>query len=90
MTVGTPFHRLRISATVVLLPLVAPIAAQAQATREELVNAGIEAYLNLEEAQARDYFVHALRPLQPPDSIWGVGVQYLTQMHLEAGNAVLA
>jgi len=66
-------------------------AASAQVTRAELIATGEDAFFNLEIDRAREFFVAAVNPVvQPPDSIWAIGVQYLTQMHLEAGNPDLA
>ncbi|UCG85608.1 MAG: hypothetical protein JSW71_17005, partial [Gemmatimonadota bacterium] len=78
-------------ATMASLALGLPATSEGQVSRVELVESGIAAYFNLETDRAREYFVAAANPIiQRPDSIWGIAVQYLTQLHLEAGNSDLA
>ncbi len=91
MSKRTRLHPCRLLGCAAIPMLAVSVATNAQVTRAELVESGIDAFFNLEIDRARDFFVAAVNPVnQPPDSIWAVGVQYLVQMHIEAGNSDLA
>ncbi len=60
-------------------------------TRGQLIESAVDALDNFEDDRARELFVAAVNPVgEPPDSIWAIGIQHLTQMYLAVGNADLA
>ncbi len=89
--IASPKLRRCASAMLILLIVMGPAALRAQETREELIRGGVQAYDQFEIARALEQLQAGVDPnAGPPDSLWAVGVQLLSQILLEEGEEDLA
>jgi hypothetical protein len=89
--IASPKLRGSAAAVLTLLIVGSPAALRAQETREELIRGGVQAYDQFEIARALEQLQAGVDPnAGPPDSLWAVGVQLLSQIMMEEGEEELA